>query len=164
MSVSGVINTHFIVACDHAARHRGAEAQVPAGDGGRRGPRLVLDVGAGSASDVAAIKTKTVRDGDEYVIDGQKMWLTNGGSSTLIACWCAPTRAWTSRRRSYKKMSTILVEKPTGFGEVAPGLTIPGKIDKMGYKGVDTTEAVFEGHRVPADQVLGGETGRASTR
>src|SRR5207237_10713065 len=47
-----------------------------------------------------------------------------------------------------------------GFGEVAPGLTIQGKIDKMGYKGVDTTEAVFDGFRVPASAILGGENGR----
>ncbi len=57
-------------------------------------------------------------------------------------------------------MTTFLIEKEPGFGEVAPGLTIPGKIDKMGYKGVDTTEAIFENHQVSADQVLGGETGK----
>jgi alkylation response protein AidB-like acyl-CoA dehydrogenase len=57
-------------------------------------------------------------------------------------------------------MTTFLVEKEPGFGEVAPGFTIPGKIDKMGYKGVDTTEAVFDGFRVPASAVLGGEAGR----
>jgi alkylation response protein AidB-like acyl-CoA dehydrogenase len=57
-------------------------------------------------------------------------------------------------------MTTFLVEKEPGFGETAPGLTIPGKLDKMGYKGVETTEAVFEGHRVSADQVLGGATGQ----
>ena len=60
----------------------------------------------------------------------------------------------------YKNMTTFLVEKEPGFGEIAPGLTIPGKIDKMGYKGVDTTEAIFENHKVSADQVLGGETGK----
>ena len=57
-------------------------------------------------------------------------------------------------------MTTFLVEKEPCFGEVAPGLTIPGRIDKMGYKGVDTTEAVFEGHRISAEQILGGETGK----
>ena len=57
-------------------------------------------------------------------------------------------------------MTTFLVEKEAGFGETAPGLTIPGKIDKMGYKGVDTTEAVFEDFRAGDDQVLGGETGK----
>ena len=60
----------------------------------------------------------------------------------------------------YRNLTTFLVEKEAGFGEIAPGLTIPGKIDKMGYKGVDTTEAIFENHQVSAAQVLGGETGR----
>ena len=49
----------------------------------------------------------------------------------------------------YKRMTTFLIEKPSGFGEVRPGLTIPGKIEKMGYKGVDTTELVMEDLRLP---------------
>ena len=57
-------------------------------------------------------------------------------------------------------MTTFLVEKPAGFGEVRPGLTVPGKIEKMGYKGVDTTELVFDGFEIGADQVLGGVPGR----
>src|SRR3954471_16552470 len=57
-------------------------------------------------------------------------------------------------------MTTFLLEKEPGFGETAPGLTIPGKIDKMGYKGVETTEMILEKHVVRADQVLGGETGK----
>jgi alkylation response protein AidB-like acyl-CoA dehydrogenase len=60
----------------------------------------------------------------------------------------------------YRNMTTFLVEKEPGLGEVLPGMTIPGKIDKMGYKGVDTTEAVFDGLRLPATTVLGGEPGR----
>ena len=59
----------------------------------------------------------------------------------------------------YKNMTTFLVEKEPGFGKQG-GLTIPGKIDKMGYKGVETTEMVFEGHRVPASSILGGDAGR----
>ena len=91
------------------------------------------------------------------MIDGQKMWLTNGGSSNLIALLVRTDEGADS---VYKNMTTFLVEKEPGFGEVAPGLTIPGKIDKMGYKGVDTTEAVFEGHEISADQVLGGAAGQ----
>ena len=53
-----------------------------------------------------------------------------------------------------------LIEKPAGFGEVLPGLTIPGKIAKMGYKGVDTTELIMDGLRIPADRILGGEPGK----
>jgi alkylation response protein AidB-like acyl-CoA dehydrogenase len=61
--------------------------------------------------------------------------------------------------RAHKNLTCFLVDKPEGYGEVAPGLTVPGKIDKMGYKGVDTTELVFKGHRVPAAQILGGVRG-----
>ena len=60
----------------------------------------------------------------------------------------------------YRNMTTFLVEKEPGFGEVAPGLTVPGKIDKMGYKGVDTTEMIFDGYGIEAAAVLGGEPGR----
>jgi alkylation response protein AidB-like acyl-CoA dehydrogenase len=61
--------------------------------------------------------------------------------------------------KAHRNLTAFLVEKPVGYGEVAPGLTIPGKIDKMGYKGVDTTEMVFSGFRVPAEQILGGQRG-----
>jgi alkylation response protein AidB-like acyl-CoA dehydrogenase len=57
-------------------------------------------------------------------------------------------------------MSAFLVEKPTGFGEVLPGLTVPGKIEKMGYKGVDTTELIFDNVELPASTILGGEPGQ----
>ena len=57
-------------------------------------------------------------------------------------------------------MTTFLIEKEAGFGETAPGLSIPGKIDKMGYKGVETTEAVFENFRAGDEHILGGETGK----
>jgi alkylation response protein AidB-like acyl-CoA dehydrogenase len=60
----------------------------------------------------------------------------------------------------YRNVTTLLVEKPARFGEVAPGLTVPGKIEKVGYKGVDTTELVFDGFRIGADRILGGEPGR----
>jgi len=161
MSVSGVINTHFIVA--YLVMQHGTEEQkkkyLPAmAAGDIRGSFSMSEPGLGS--DVSAIKTKAVRKegaDDTYVIDGQKMWLTNGGSSNLIALLVRTDEGADS---VYKNMTTFLVEKEPGFGEVAPGLTIPGKIDKMGYKGVDTTEAVFEGHEISADQVLGGAAGQ----
>lgn len=158
MSVSGVINTHFIVA--YMLMYHGTEEQkqkyLPRMAAGEvRGAFSMSEPGLGS--DVSAISTKAVRDGDDYVINGQKMWLTNGGSSTLIAVL---TKTDEGAETPYKNMTTFLVEKEPGFGETAPGLTIPGKIDKMGYKGVDTTEAIFENHRISADQVLGGEPGK----
>ncbi len=162
MSVSGVINTHFIVA--YLLMHHGTPEQkqkyLPRmATGEVRGAFSMSEPGLGS--DVAAISTKAVKDGDgpdaDYVINGQKMWLTNGGSSTLIAVL---TKTDEGAESVYKNMTTFLVEKEPGFGETAPGLTIPGKIDKMGYKGVDTTEAIFENHRIAAEQVLGGEPGQ----
>jgi alkylation response protein AidB-like acyl-CoA dehydrogenase len=164
MSVSGVINTHFIVA--HMIRQHGTDEQkqhfLPKmATGEVRGSFSMSEPDLGS--DVAAIKTrarrltKTGGDGDEYVIDGAKMWLTNGGSSNLIALLAKTDEG---AAKPYQNLTAFLVEKPTGFGEVAPGLTIPGKIDKMGYKGVDTTEAVFSGYRIGADMVLGAAPGK----
>jgi alkylation response protein AidB-like acyl-CoA dehydrogenase len=158
MSVSGVINTHFIVA--HMIARHGTKEQkeyfLPKmATGEIRGAFSMSEPDLGS--DVAAIKTKAVRDGDDYVIDGAKMWLTNGGSSTLIALLA---RTDEGAEKPYQNLTAFLVEKPAGFGEVAKGLTIPGKIDKMGYKGVDTTEAVFDGYRIGADKVLGDAPGK----
>jgi len=158
MSVSGVINTHFIVA--HMISRHGTPEQKQ-----RYLPKMATGEIRGSfsmsepdlGSDVAAIKTRARRDGDDYVIDGSKMWLTNGGSSNLIALLVKTDEG---AEKAHQNLTTFLVEKPEGFGEVAPGLTIPGKIDKMGYKGVDTTEAVFDGFRIPAAQVLGQAPGK----
>jgi len=158
MSVSGVINTHFIVA--HMISRHGTEAQkrhfLPRmATGEVRGSFSMSEPDLGS--DVAAIKTKAKKTGDGYVIDGSKMWLTNGGSSNLIALLVKTDEG---AEKAHQNLTTFLVEKPEGFGEVAPGLTIPGKIDKMGYKGVDTTEAVFDGYRIGADMVLGEAPGK----
>ena len=162
MSVSGVINTHFIVA--HLLMQYGTDEQkrryLPRmATGEVRGAFSISEPGLGS--DVSAITTKATRtgEGDEaaYEITGQKMWLTNGGTSTLIAVL---TKTDEGAESPYKNMSTFLVEKEPGFGLVGQGITIPGKIDKMGYKGVDTTEAIFEGHRIGTGQLLGGKPGR----
>ncbi len=161
MSVSGVINTHFIVA--YMLMHHGTEQQkqyyLPRmATGEVRGAFSMSEPGCGS--DVAAITSKAVKDGDDYVLTGQKMWLTNGGSSTLVAVLVRNDADVAADASVYKKMSTFLIEKPSGFGEVIPGLTIPGKIEKMGYKGVDTTELIMDGVRVSKDNLLGGEPGR----
>jgi alkylation response protein AidB-like acyl-CoA dehydrogenase len=108
-------------------------------------------------SDVAAIKTRARRDGDGYVVDGSKMWLTNGSTSNLVATL---VKTEEGADRPHQNLTALLVDKPTGYGEVAPGLRVPGKIDKMGYKGVDTTELVFDGYRIGAGQVLGGRPGQ----
>ncbi|QWZ08556.1 acyl-CoA dehydrogenase family protein [Nocardioides panacis] len=158
MSVSGVINTHFIVAyllMQHGTEEQKRKYLPRMATGEVRGSFSMSEPSLGS--DVSAIRTKATRTEDGYEITGQKMWLTNGGTSNLVAVLVKTDEGAES---VYKNMTTFLVEKETGFGETAQGLTIPGKIDKMGYKGVDTTEAIFEGHRISADQVLGGEPGK----
>ena len=158
MSVSGVINTHFIVAymlMRHGTDEQKQKYLPKMATGEVRGAFSMSEPGLGS--DVAAIKTKAVKDGDDWVINGQKMWLTNGGTSNLVATL---VRTDEGEESPYKSMTTFLVEKEEGFGETAPGLTIPGKIDKMGYKGVDTTEAVFENFKAGDEHILGGETGK----
>jgi alkylation response protein AidB-like acyl-CoA dehydrogenase len=159
MSVSGVINTHFIVAymvMQHGTQEQRDRLLPRMATGEVRGAFSMSEPGLGS--DVAGIRTRAVRQADGgYVIDGQKMWLTNGGSSTLVA---ALVRTDEGAEKAHQNLTTFLVEKPAGFGEVVPGITIPGKIDKMGYKGVDTTELVFDGYRAEASDVLGGVPGR----
>ncbi len=161
MSVSGVINTHFIVS--HMVLHHGTDEQreyyLPKmATGEIRGAFSMSEPGCGS--DVSAITSKAVPDGDDYLLTGQKMWLTNGGSSNLVAVLVRTDNAAPDDASVYKRMSTFLVDKPEGFGEVRPGLTIPGKIEKMGYKGVDTTELVMDGLRLPGSAILGGTPGK----
>ncbi len=161
MSVSGIINTHFIVAymvMQHGTEEQKAHYLPRMATGEVRGSFSMSEPHCGS--DVAAIRSKAVRDGDEFVLTGQKMWLTNGGSSTLTAVLVRTDGEAEEGSSVYKKMTTFLVEKPAGFGEVRPGLTIPGKIDKMGYKGVDTTELIMDGLRLPETAILGGAPGR----
>jgi alkylation response protein AidB-like acyl-CoA dehydrogenase len=161
MPVSGVINTHFIVAymlMQHGTQEQKDHYLPRMATGEVRGAFSMSEPGCGS--DVSAITSKAVRDGDEFVLNGQKMWLTNGGSSTLVAVLVLTPGEAAEGASVYRKMTTFLIEKPTGFGEVRPGLTIPGKIEKMGYKGVDTTELVMDGLRLSADDILGGEPGK----
>jgi alkylation response protein AidB-like acyl-CoA dehydrogenase len=158
MSVSGVINTHFIVA--YLISRHGTQEQkdyfLPRmATGETRGAISMSEPELGS--DVAAIRTAARRDGDEYSITGQKMWLTNGASSNLVALLA---RTDEGAAKPHANLTAFLIEKEAGFGETRPGLTVPGKIDKMGYKGVDTTELILDGCRVPADRVLGERPGQ----
>ncbi|WP_089253692.1 acyl-CoA dehydrogenase family protein [Asanoa hainanensis] len=154
MSISGIVNTHFIVA--YLIAHHGSDEQratlLPKmATGEVRGAFSMSEPGCGS--DVAAIRSTARRDGDAYVLDGQKMWLTNGAYSSVVATL---VRTDVGADSVYGNMTCFLLEKEPGFGETAPGLTIPGKIAKMGYKGVETTEMILDGHAVPESAVLGG--------
>jgi butyryl-CoA dehydrogenase len=158
MSISGVINTHFIVAYlidQHGTDDQKQRLLPQMATGDLRGAFSMSEPDCGS--DVAAIKTRARPDGDEFVLTGQKMWLTNGARAGLVATL---VRDELGAESVYRNMTTFLIEKEPGFGETRPGLTIPGKIDKMGYKGVETTEMILDDVRVPAAAVLGGADGR----
>jgi len=158
MSISGVINTHFIVAYlidQHGTDDQKQRLLPQMATGDLRGAFSMSEPDCGS--DVAAIKTRARPDGDEFVLTGQKMWLTNGARAGLVATL---VRDELGAESVYRNMTTFLIEKEPGFGETRQGLTIPGKIDKMGYKGVETTEMILDDVRVPAAAVLGGADGR----
>jgi len=160
MSVSGIVNTHFIVAymiSQHGTPEQKEYFLPKMAAGEIRGAFSMSEPGMGS--DVSAIRTRAVRDGDDYVINGQKMWLTNGGTSSLVAVLCLTDEGHDAPHRN---MTTFLIEKEPGFGPntTVPGLTVPGKIEKMGYKGVDTTELLLHDVRIPASRVLGGAPGK----
>ncbi len=158
MSISGVINTHFIVA--YLIRQHGTDEQKR-----RLLPRMATGETRGAfsmsepevGSDVAAIRTRADRQSDgSYTIDGAKMWVTNGSSSTLVAVL---VRTDEGADTPHRNLTAFLVEKPSGFGEVLDGLTIPSKLDKLGYKGIDTTELIFSRYHASAGDVLGGVPG-----
>jgi alkylation response protein AidB-like acyl-CoA dehydrogenase len=156
MSISGIVNTHFIVAyliAQHGSPEQRERLLPKMATGEVRGAFSMSEPGCGS--DVAAIRTRAERssDGDTFVLTGQKMWLTNGAYSSVVATL---VKTDVGAESGYGNMTTFLLEKEPGFGETAPGLTIPGKLEKMGYKGVETTEMVLDGHRVRASDVLGG--------
>jgi alkylation response protein AidB-like acyl-CoA dehydrogenase len=153
MSISGVINTHFMVA--YLISKYGTSEQKDTflprmATGEIRAAFSMSEPDLGS--DVAAIRTAARPDGADYVISGQKMWITNGASSNLIALLA---RTPEGAPRPHRNLTAFLIEKDSGFGTTRPGLTIPGKIHKMGYKGVDTTELLLDECRVPATRVLG---------
>jgi alkylation response protein AidB-like acyl-CoA dehydrogenase len=158
MSISGIINTHFIVAyliTKHGTAEQKASFLPQMATGQIRAAFSMSEPGLGS--DVAAIRTTARPDGEDYLISGQKMWLTNGASANLVALLA---RTPEGDSRPHRNLTAFLIEKESGFGQTRPGLTIPGKIAKMGYKGVETTELILDECRVPAARVLGERPGQ----
>jgi alkylation response protein AidB-like acyl-CoA dehydrogenase len=158
MSISGIINTHFMVAyliANHGTDEQREYFLPKMATGDVRGALSMSEPGLGS--DVAAIRTAARREGDQYLISGQKMWLTNGASASVIALLA---RTSEEADRPHRGLTAFLVEKQPGLGETRPGLTVPGKIHKMGYKGVDTTELILDDCAVPEGRVLGDSPGR----
>jgi acyl-CoA dehydrogenase len=103
----------------------------------------------GGGSDVAAIRTRAVRDGDHYVLDGSKMFITNGVLADIYFVAARIDQGAGDRR--HRGISMFLVERNT------PGFTVSRKLDKMGNRASDTAELAFEGMRVPVENLLGAE-------
>jgi acyl-CoA dehydrogenase len=105
----------------------------------------------GGGSDVAAVKTRAVREGGHYVLNGAKMFITNGAMADL---YFVAARIPTSQSdKRHQGISMFLVERPT------PGFTVSRKLDKMGMRASDTAELAFQDMRVPAENLLGQEGG-----
>src|ERR687891_247091 len=155
ISISGIVNTHFI----------GSYLLMKFGTDEQRQkylPRMATgEIRAAFSlsepelgSDVQAIKASATKTGDgDYELSGQKMWVTNGLMSGVVFVLVKTDRDASPR---YKGMTCFICEKEPGAAE-NPGLTVPPKIKKMGYKGVESTELVFDGYRCPAGMILGGE-------
>ncbi len=123
MSISGIINTHFIVAymiAQHGTEEQKQRLLPKMATGEIRGAFSMSEPECGS--DVAAIKTRARAADGEFVLDGQKMWLTNGARAGVVATLVKDELDGGS---AYKNMTTFLIEKQPGFGETRPGLTIP---------------------------------------
>jgi butyryl-CoA dehydrogenase len=156
MSLSGVLNTHFISAW--MIRTHGTDEQrqryLPRmATGELRFAYSMTEPHAGS--DVQAIRTRAVRDGDGYAITGQKMWATNGLRAGAIMLLAVTDPDAEPRHRG---MTAFIVEKEPGRAS-QPGLEVSAPLRKLGYKGVESVELSFDGLRVPASSVLGGKAG-----
>jgi butyryl-CoA dehydrogenase len=153
MSLSGVLNTHLMAAwmIDEFGTDEQKRSYLPRmATGEFRFAYSMTEPEAGS--DVQAIRTVARLDGDDYVLDGQKMWATNGllSSGVMLLAKTDP-----NAEPRHAGMTAFIVEKEPGVSE-QPGLVIPPKLRKLGYKGVESTELVFDGFRTPATSVLGG--------
>src|SRR3954454_11019037 len=154
ISISGIVNTHFIGS--YLLMKFGTDAQreklLPKmATGEIRAAFSMSEPELGS--DVAAIKTAATRAGDGWEINGSKMWVTNGLMSGVVFVLVRTDR---DASPPHKGLTCFIAEKEPGASE-NPGLTVPPKIKKLGYKGVESTELVFDGYLVAGDIVLGGE-------
>jgi len=159
ISISGVVNTHFIGS--YLLMKFGSEEQkqkyLPAmATGETRAAFSLSEPELGS--DVQAIKTRASKtDEGDYEINGQKMWVTNGLMSGIVFTLVKTDPAADPPHRG---MTCFIAEKEPGVHENAgpyAGFGVPPKIKKMGYKGVESTELIFDGYRTPAASILGGE-------
>ena len=151
MSITGVIGTHSILT--YVVARFGSEEQkrewLPSlAQGERRGALAMTEANAGS--DVAALETTAVRDGDEYVVNGAKLFITNGRYSDVVLLM-AKTNP--DAQPPHRGISALIVEK-------GPGFTVGPDMEKLGYRGIDTCELIFQDCRVPAKNLVGYEEGQ----
>jgi alkylation response protein AidB-like acyl-CoA dehydrogenase len=150
MSLSGIFNSHLIMAA--AVQRFGTEAQkrhfLPRfASGELRGGLALTEPDCGT--DLQAIRTTARRDGDHYRINGTKTWISNGIHGQCFALLVKTDPAAQPRHRG---MSLFLAEK-------GPGFAVSRKLEKLGYKGIDSAELVFGDYRIPADRLIGGSEG-----
>jgi len=148
MSLSGVINTHTIAAiviARHGTPGQRARWLPRMATGELRGCLSLSESDAGS--DTRAISCRAARDGGDFVINGTKMWVTNGERAGIVAL----------AARTDEGISCFMVEKDPG--KASGGIAVSRNIGKLGYKGIETVEMVYDDHRIPADALIG-EPGR----
>jgi alkylation response protein AidB-like acyl-CoA dehydrogenase len=158
ISISGVVNTHFIGS--YLLMKFGTDEQKETflpkmATGELRAAFSLSEPEVGS--DVQGIKSTASKDGDAWVLNGQKMWVTNGLLSGVVFVLM---KTDTKADPPYKGMTCFITEKEPGAAENSgdfAGLVVPPKIKKMGYKGVESTELVYDGYRCSPDRILGGE-------
>src|ERR671924_801711 len=157
ISVSGIVNTHFIgsyLLMKFGTDEQKQEFLPRMATGELRAAFSLSEPECGS--DVQGIKSVARRTADgDWELSGQKMWVTNGLLSGVVFVLM---KNEPKAEPPYKGMTCFITEKEPGEAE-NPGLTIPPKIKKMGYKGVESTELVYDGYRCPPDRILGGEEG-----
>ena len=151
ISVPGFFNSHLIMAA--AVERYGTEQQQGRylsrfASGELRGGIALTEPDCGT--DLQAIRTRARREGDHYIVNGSKMWITNSAEGQILAVL---VKTDPRAQPPHKGMSLLLIEK-------GPGFKVVRKLDKLGYRGIDTAEIVFEDCRVPAANLIGPEEGR----
>lgn len=151
MAPSGIFNSHLIMASAiqrFGTPEQKAEFLPRMASGEFRGGIGLTEPNAGS--DLQAIRTLAKREGDDYLVNGAKTWITNSGQGHGILLL---TKTDPAAQPRHKGMSAFIAEK-------GPGFTVSKKMGKLGYKAIDTCELVFNDYRVSASRLLGGEEGR----
>lgn len=155
MSLAGIVNSHLICAklIDRFGTPEQRDRSLPGMATGKlRGCFSLSEPDSGS--DAGALRCRAVRDGDEFVINGTKMWVTNGERAGIVALLA---RVPEGDPGGSSGITCFLVDKMPG--KQSGGITVSRKIDKIGYRGLETVEMSYVDHRVPADRVLGGDEG-----